>query len=450
MEPPKSGFLKKAFLLSFLLIVVLVSILLLYNRITKRTQLPPKKQGSTWLKYDSRVDFVSGDGRLITLDKEQEGGIIILEENHKEQKEDLNITVRNLKDDSEKKFTVLKEISEFASVKFLPNKIDGSKLWLITYNIYSCEDLLKTVKSTKEKNQKYSDNCGFKLYEFDLTNGNLTFKKDGNFWLGREIRGIYPLTHDPVGNTIWFAVDYRLENLKLSTDKLTEAYLTDFINYNANTNEMGFPVSIYRSRGDTSHWSPYIKGLAAKAKIADIDKNGDLFVVTECGFEYEICSQDPYQKETSVYRISAKQSVEPQVEKIPLFTYAWPLLHHEYLELAVDPTSQVLYLATKTWDSDKESVFFSYDIKMKRTTPLGGQPTQYEDDVLGISTIEGKLLAGTFNGLGVYDQKTDKWKVLTTENGLKDNHVETIYPLNNGGLCVLHENKGASCLQESP
>lgn len=450
MDSSNPTFLKKLLFLSFILIVISTGSFLLINQKTSTSTI---KQHSTWLKYDGRVDFVSGDGKLITLEEEQGGGIILLPENYQEQKEDVNITVRDLKANTEKKLTILKEISEFASVKFLPNRVDGSKIWVVTYNAYNCEDSLKAENSVKEESR---DSCDFKLYEFNLESGNLTFKKDGSYFVGRQILGIYPLTHDPTSNTMWLAVDYIDKNYnywdsKTQKNKQIEASFTGFINYDANTNEMGFPISINRRKGN-SRWSPYIKGVAGKAKIADIDRNGDLYVVTKCGLDrnfenLELCYNDPVQKDISVYRIPLKPTAgEWQFGQIPIFTYTWPPSEYGLPEIAIDSTSQTLYMATKTWSADKESVFFSYDIERKRTTVLGGQPTQYEDDVLGISTVKGKLLSGHFHGLGVYDHDTDKWKVLTTENGLQDNHAETIYSLNNGGVCVLHESKGASCL----
>jgi len=37
-------------------------------------------------------------------------------------------------------------------------------------------------------------------------------------------------------------------------------------------------------------------------------------------------------------------------------------------------------------------------------------------------------------------------KILNQNNGLKNNNVDGVYGLKNGGVCVLHENDGASCL----
>ncbi|MCL5970612.1 MAG: hypothetical protein M1450_03875 [Patescibacteria group bacterium] len=61
--------------------------------------------------------------------------------------------------------------------------------------------------------------------------------------------------------------------------------------------------------------------------------------------------------------------------------------------------------------------------------------------------MQGKLLIGTFNGLGIYTPETDSWKILTTKDGIKSNNVEVIEATNNNEVCISHgDSGGTSCI----
>ncbi|MCB0396126.1 MAG: SpoIIE family protein phosphatase, partial [Flavobacteriales bacterium] len=49
---------------------------------------------------------------------------------------------------------------------------------------------------------------------------------------------------------------------------------------------------------------------------------------------------------------------------------------------------------------------------------------------------KGKVWAGTFNGINIYDPKTQKFTYLTRENGLSDNVVYSIYPARSGKIWI--------------
>lgn len=391
-------------------------------------KLPKQEPESNWYTTEKSFDIISGSGKFISLKDINRGGITLLPLGYQEKNRDYTISIYDPKTNSESEKNILTDIPENASVKLLQNTINPDRIWVIIFHqVKDCQGA----------------NCNFKIAEFDLNSGVTSQKSTVQFHLpgsGKaSLHSFIPLLHDPVLNKIWFAFNtidpkYKYDHFDLSTKKHVveekEAYSTSVIAYDVNTGSAMFNKWLMRGVDFNNRLHNY-----------DVDQTGDLYIDTECMFRD--CPRDTdnvFNSDYQFYRISpTNQTYNPVME--PIFSYGMrPFLR----EFTIDQHNSSMYLVNMTWNSGPGSTVIHYDTSRKISSQVGVPPIAYEDDVRGISSIQNKLLIGTFRGLGIYDKQTDKWKMITTNDGIKDDNVELVVPFASG-ICLRHEGNGSSC-----
>ena len=415
----------------FTIVAILVIVLTSTGIYIKKRNSGPK---NPWQTYNKRVDYVTKNGWLIR-DDNRRGGITILPLNYQEKSVHYKIVSYSFTDKVEKEHLLFDSLPEFTRVKLLPNNIDASKFWVLAFRSDIC-----TIESINPKDDTTPrGDCKFKLYEFDLNADKLTEKKELRFWVGTPVRDVYLLTHDVPKNIVWLGVDYQVSQGQVSQRKtqfpdlvdLTGQYFgTDLIRYDANSNDSQIIQTPYWM---SSRFNPLHKTLAKAGK------NGELYFLGECDIN---CGDRKYINEGVALTQYNKTS------PLPIFYYGQDLGSVRYFQITTDLQNNYVYVVTKSFDQNKPSNIFQYDVTTGRSVHIGNQPTQEDDDMRGLDIVEGNLAIGSFNGLAVYNPKLDSWKIVKQSDGIKSNNVEGVYGINGGGMCVLHENAGASCLFE--
>lgn len=389
----------------------------------------PNQQASepTWYTTDKPFDIVSGSGKLILIKDRSRGGITILPLDYQETNRDFAIVIYDPKNNSESEKTILADIPENTSIKLLQNTINPDRIWVISfYQAKDCQGI----------------NCSFKISEFDLNSGETSQKSTVQFNIpgssDASLHSFIPLLHDPVLNKIWFAyntIDPKYQYAHFDISKKTsiteekEAYSTSVIAYDANADAATFNRSLMRGVNFNNRLHNY-----------DVDQNGDLYIDTECIFrDCPSGTDNAINSDYQFYRISPGNTYNIVLE--PIFTYG---MKPSLREFTIDQLNSSMYLVNMTWNAGPGSTVLYYDTNRKSSSQIGVPPIAYEDDVRGILSAQNKLLIGTFRGLGIYDLQIDKWKMITSNDGIKDNNVELIVPFANG-ICLRHENKGSSC-----
>lgn len=419
-------------------VLVLIALLTLFSIVALVGIYYIKKyrpvQKDFWGTYDKRVDYVTKAGVLIR-DENRKGGITILPLNYQEKSSPYSVISYSFVDKVEKTHLIFDSLSEFTKVKLLPNSIDSSKLWVVTFRADSCsEESLNPKGNTSPRGD-----CKFKIYEYDLNTDKLSEKKELRFWVGTSVRDVYLLTHDNVNNNVWIGVDYQVPQGQVSQwetqlsepiDLNRQHFGTDLIKYNANTNESSIIQTPYWM---SSRFNPLHKTLAKTGN------GGELYFIGECDIK---CGDKKYLNDgVAVTQINS-------TSQVPIFYYGQDLGPIRYFQITTDSQNNFVYTVTKSFDQSKPSSIFRYDITTGRSLHIGRQPTQVDDDVRGLDVVDGRLAIGSFNGLAVYNSGLDKWNFVKQNSGIKSNNVEGVYAIDGGGVCLIHENDGASCLFE--
>lgn len=426
------GVRSKSILVGAAASIFIIVIFLIGFIYTKRQSATEKK---SWKVYDKQIDYVTKDGQLIR-DESRRRMIRILPVNYEEKNIEYKITSFSFTDNLERSHLIFDSIPEFTTVRLLPNSIDASKLWVLTFRSDYCTyDLLNPKDSAM-----YKEECKFSLYEFDLNSNKLIEKKVLTFWAGVPVRDVYFLTHDAVKNTVWMGVDHYIsKGLALDWEKHSPDLVdpdidysgTDLISYDANTNQKNLPIF-------TLYWISGRFDIPHKT-LAKAGRDGELYLIGECIFK---CG-DPKRRDEGV-GVVQKFTTRP----LPIFYYEQDLGSVRSFQITTDVLNNYVYVITNSFNQVAPSQIFRYDVSTGRSMHIGKQPTQEDDDLRGLDVIDGNLAIGSFNGLAVYNQALDNWKIIKQEDGIKSNNVEGVYGINGGGVCILHENDGASCLFE--
>lgn len=413
-----------AIIISLLLIIVLGSTFAYKFFIRPNRQAPEP----TWYTTEKSYDIVTGSGKLISLSNTSRGGITILPPDYEEKTRDFTISIYDPKSNTESAQTIFSQIPELTSIKLLQNTINPDKIWVISFDqVSGCQKFI----------------CNFKISEFDVNIGETTPKSTIQFNLNGSkevsLHSFIPLLHDPVLNQIWFAynlVDPKYQNNFfdiLKNRNVTEeksAYTTSIIAYDANANTTTFNRSLMRGVNFNNRQHNY-----------DVDQNGDLYIDTECIFrECPSGTDNVINSANQIYRISPSNSTyNPILE--PIFTYG---MKDSLREFTIDQDNSAMYLVNMTWNAGPGSTVLHYDTNRKISSQIGVPPIAYEDDVRGILSTQNKLLIGTFHGLGIFDKQTDTWRMVTSNEGIRDDNVELVTVFVNG-ICLRHESHGSSC-----
>lgn len=388
-----------------------------------------------WKTYDKRVDYVAIDGRLIR-DENIAGGIRLLPIGYVEKNISYEIYSYTFEDNTERKHLLFESLPELTSVRLLPNSIDPSKLWVLTFRSNDCT---KDALSSKDKT-KYGD-CSFMLYEFDFNTEKLTKKTNLGFYVNIPVESVYLLAHDAINNKVWLSlyheisqseVDYYSKYDPEKVDKRWKHYASGLVVYDANKNTSNVE--------DT----PFFMSMVFRSiygSVARTGADGELYFLGECTIK---CLGSQSLKDglysTKSYALSP----------VNIFTFGIDIDDFRDTQIFVDDKNSYLYMVTKTFDQDKPSNIFGYDIKTGRSFHVGKQPTVSEDDdIRGLTVVDGNLLFGSFSGLYVYNRIKDEWKNLNESNGIKSNNIIGVHKINNDGVCLIHEKNGASCLFSS-
>lgn len=383
-----------------------------------------------WQTYDKRVDFVTRDGTLIRDDNLR--GLRILPLNYVEKNKVYEISSYNFTDKIERTHILFESISEIANVEILPNSIDGSKLWILSYDSL-CYYNMQSKKVNK---------CEYNLYEYDLNSDVMTSKFV--FTQSGLTRAAYLLGHDLITNTLKVGFDHQLsenevnswsQSLKGEPPLQDHPYFdTEIYSFNANSNSLEI-----HSQYTQPYWIS--KGFSSRsmASIMDFGKNGDTYFIGEC--DELVCNKNTTRKEG----LKVLDNNVGYVTDVPIFYYGQDS-NARNLEVTADAKNSRVYVATKTFNQQKESYIYMYDSNTGRSFLIGKQPTKYNDDVRGIDVVDGNLAMGSFSGLSVYSNSLDKWNIISTDDGIESNNVEGVYEIDNGGVCLTHQNDGASCL----
>lgn len=414
--------------LSVILLIGVISSIVVFTRfISKKPGL-----NFVWQTYNKSVDYVAIDGTLIS-DNSKSDGILIIPDGYTEKNIEYKITTYNFSDKIERTHILFNSLPEFTHVSLLPNQVDASKIWVITFRQDTCYDSIVNYKPGT-----MAQGCDFVLYNYDLATDKLSDGFKLSFYVNEPVREIYLLAHDPVKNQVYIGVEYQLskdEVMQWQKDypdqvNISSQYFeTDFIKFDANSNTSNGILQ-------TGYWMSNGFNPAHKT-LADTGKDGELYFIGECAIG---CGG----KNSLQGGLLTTQSY--QTSSVPIFYYGQDIGPIRFLQVKADPKNNYVYVVTKSFDQNKPSGIFRYDVTTGRTFYVGLQPTNPNDDMRGLSVIDGNLAIGSFSGLAVYIPANDQWKILNQNNGLKNNNVDGVYGLKNGGVCVLHENDGASCL----
>lgn len=419
----------------FLLMVFFVVLFFLLSFVNSKNYSNDTSQKNYWHFYDKRVDYVTKDGVLIR-DENIRRAITILPSGYEEKNIPYKIISYSFADKVEKEHVIFESIPEFTVVKILPNSIDASKLWILPIDEENC--LRKKTTSKNDLNVKGI--CQIYLYEYNLITNKISEKTLFSFrYSDFDFREFDLLVHDPVKNVVWMNAKYILSqddvlSLKGKNQDITNLDRTyagvSLLSYEANYDVSGV-------RDTLNHLSMSNKSLPYHKTQVQTDKNGQLYFVAACGLG---CKKDGLFINSLTKR-----------REVPIFYYGYDdelLGYKNGFQITIDTENSKLYLVTNSFNQDSPSQIFLYDIEREKTIHIGRQPTNENDDVLGIDTVDGRLAIGTYGGLAIYNYLNDNWKIINQTNGIKSNIVEGVYAINNGGICILHKNNGASCLFE--
>lgn len=419
----------------------------------KNRVIPETKSDTGWVTREGIRGFFAGNGMIADM-QQGGGGIYILPENYENKKKDFKVKLTNPTTGDVVEKTILSEVDEFTNIKVLPNEENSSRWWLVVSNLDGCEAERKKqekVAHTQEIMALIFKACNFKLMDFNLDSGEL--KQVAEYITSESLRYFYPLVHDAKNGIIWFATskDEELEGGYYDEEGKeikTKGYATNFVYFDEKANEFnsyfqtGYSLTGY---GWGNGWSPYSLGLSGIQSLVGVDGRGNLYAVVTCSLT---CGT----RGERVLKIPKAGSGNYQIEEIPIPEFA--RIKGEFgasaVQITVDRDSSVLYTATNTWNQSQDSFFAAYEGDRKRwVKDVGGMPTRSDDDVRGFTVLEGKMLIGTFDGLGVYDLDTDKWKLIKETDGLLNNNVLLVGKGPEGKLCLIHEQGGTSCLRET-
>jgi len=380
-----------------------------------------------WFYTDKNFQIITGQGLHVSVKGASFGGITLLPLGYKENNRDFFVTIRNLKDGSEVEKLILKDFPDLTSIQLLPNTIDFTKIWVAAMHPDSmCE---------KEMN-----NCYFQLFEFDLNTGETELKSkikiDNGTRLSKtqSVAGFRALAHDPVLNQVWFTITFKDDNyidqgmqfLDQATKNIMKKREESLvIAYNANTNISSNLVS-----------SRAIAEIYMHNNNFDLDKSGNLYINTRCVYENceELMSLLPenynMSSDQQVYRFSTEYRKYPKA--LDIFAYG---AKNDYGELAIDKNNNLMYLSV--WNNQTWKIV-KYDINKQTTMQVSASNSDNGNGRRGFLAMPGYLLIGGFDGLGIYNEETDEWRLeQATDNGVKSNNIEKLYPFS-GGICMRH------------
>ncbi len=385
-----------------LLILLLLTLILVFITI----KLP------RWTTYNNISGSPLYDGKFahLTIFPPPLGGISILPPNYIPKTKTISLSIIDPKTKQTSELPLFKDISEMRTVKVLA---DTSKplLWAVAEPRQDC---------SWPKSKLPLSECKTEFYKIDTTTGQKSLISEFEF---KPNRYIIPLVQDFKNGAIWLLSNHNLSGLNTNQ---SNAYIAqeEVIRFDPGTQKFtSYKTAIY-PQTDKNDWSIFTSGFPGSKKIADTDTDGNLFFLTETA-----------SGSSQLAKIDVNQN---KIIPIPL---PQTIGNGEFV---IDKSKQMLYLTNYSWDGNGPSYLFQYDIKTNQFKNFGTLPIHDRDDVRGLLFNQGKLYAGFFKGLGIFNPLTKTWKIITQKDGLYENPVKNIYQLNKQ-LCVDHESTAISC-----
>jgi hypothetical protein len=393
----KKKFHKKKYLLLFIVIILFIFATIaiyLVNMLNHR-----------WTIYENFSGFPTGDGKFARLIIKDASSI------------NIGIEIFDPKTGQTKQRDIFKGIPSYTPIKFITDQ-EGKRLWIIKNPNQDC-----SAEGVISPNLY----CKTAIYKYDYELGENKLVKELQF-----AKNIYPspVFLDSSTNSLWI-INYADFSKGANDGEMKKIIRNSKIlrvdTKNYDITEYNFP---YYADG----WGDIYNIGFSNNKYADTDKEGNLYVLTSS----ESTSNGGKPFGSNLVRIDIRNT-NTELIVIPQFKYSNGVAYSFTTgEVGIDKEANAIYLTNNTWDGNEQSTFLKYNRNNHKFTEIG---KLNNDDVRGYGFFDGRLLAGGFKGLYVYD---GNWSVFKKENGLAQTQIKKIYK-NGNNICFTHESTEITC-----